>query len=54
MSLENCFENIPDELKAKAKECETSDELVHLVETEGIELTDEQLEAISGGTIWGD
>ena len=38
----------PEQLE-KAKACKTSDELMALVREEGIELTDEQLDAISGG-----
>lgn len=41
----------PDQI-AKARECKNSDELMALVETEGIELTDEQLEKLSGGAVW--
>lgn len=43
------FKDLTDEQKAKAKECKTPDELVALAQEEGIELTDEQLEAVSGG-----
>ena len=43
------FNNVPDELKKKALECESADELLALAEREGLELTDEQLEAVSGG-----
>ena len=43
-----------DELTAeqmeKARACKNSDELVELAASEGIELTDDQLEAISGGS----
>ena len=46
------FENLKNpELQEKLKACETPDELVALVKEEGMELTDEQIEAISGG--WG-
>lgn len=34
---------------AKAKACKNSEELLELAKVEGIELTDEQLSAISGG-----
>ena len=43
------FENISDELKEKAKACTTPEEILELVKSEGIELSDEQLEAVSGG-----
>ena len=52
MSLEDRFNELSDELKAKASACASADELVKLVEENGIELSDEELEGISGGT-WG-
>ena len=44
---------ITDELKEKAKACETTSELLALMQEEGYELTDEQLEAVSGGMATG-
>ena len=44
--------NIPSELLDKAKACKTSDELTELIETEGIELSDEQLDGMAGGAAW--
>ena len=48
------FDGLSDDLKKKVKECKTSEELMNPAKTEGIELTDEQLDAISGGSdsIW--
>ena len=46
------FEGLSDDLKKKATECKTADELMNLAKTEGIELSDEQLDAISGGYEW--
>ncbi len=46
------FENISDELKQKAAKCKTTEELMALAEESGIELSDEQLDAISGGDYW--
>ena len=43
------FDGLSDEMKAKAANCKSADELITLAKTEGIELTDEQLDAISGG-----
>ncbi|ACV21388.1 Uncharacterised protein [Slackia heliotrinireducens] len=37
----------------KAKACETPEELLALAKQEGIELSEEQLEGISGGADWG-
>ena len=38
-----------DEQKARVRACKTSDELVALAKAEGVELNDEQLDAIAGG-----
>ena len=46
------YENLSEDLKAKVANCKTGDELVELAMTEGIELTDDQLNAISGGFDW--
>lgn len=43
------YNDLTDEQMAKARECKTAEELVALSKAEGIELTDEQLEGISGG-----
>lgn len=45
------FNELTEEQKAKARACETPGELAALAEAEGIELTDEELEGVSGG--WG-
>jgi hypothetical protein len=41
--------DLSPELIEKARACHTSSELAELAHEEGIELSDEQLEAISGG-----
>ena len=46
-------DELTDEQMEKARECTNSDELVELAKSEGIELSDEQLDAISGGA-WYD
>jgi len=43
------FENISPELKAKAMACKTPEELLALAREAGVELSDEQLSAVSGG-----
>lgn len=48
------FKDISDELKEKAKACQTPEELLALAKEEGLELTEEQMEGISGGVIWCD
>ena len=48
------FEDLAPELIEKAKACKDADELVELAKSEGIELTDEQLEGVAGGKSWCD
>lgn len=43
-----------EEQKAKARNCKSAEELLALIKGEGIELTDDQLNAISGGKDWDD
>ena len=47
------YEDLSAELKEKAKACANAEELIALASQEGIELSDEQLESISGG-FWDD
>ena len=44
------FSELTPEQMEKARECKSSDDLVELAKSEGVELTDEQLDAIAGGT----
>ena len=44
--------NIPEDLKARARECSSAEELAALAREAGIELTDEELESLSGGVKW--
>ena len=44
------FKDLTPEQMEKAKECKNADDLIKLAKSEGIELTDEQLDAISGGS----
>ena len=50
------FDNISPEVMEKAKTCGSAEELIELAKSEGIELSDEQLQAIAGGTnsAWDD
>ena len=48
------YDGLSDDLKEKVKSCKTADDLIILAKTEGIELTDDQLDAISGGINWVD
>ena len=43
------FKNLTSEQIEKAKACETTDDLVELARAEGMELSDEQLDAVVGG-----
>ena len=45
------FNELTDEQKALARSCETAEELVELAKREGIDLSDEQLMALSGGSV---
>ena len=47
------YKDLTPEQLEKAKACTTTEELVALAQSEGIDLTDEQLNAMaSGGTCW--
>lgn len=43
------FENLTEEQKAKAMNAKTPEEILALAKDEGYELSDEELEAVSGG-----
>ena len=43
------FNDLTDEQKAKAKACKTPEEILALAKDEGYELSDDELEAVSGG-----
>ena len=47
------FEAMNEEMRAKAKACTSPEELLALAQEEGYELTDDQLEGITGGASWG-
>ena len=46
---EELLKGLSDEQIAKVKECKNQEELLDLAKQEGIELSDEQLAAVSGG-----
>ena len=46
---EELLKGLTEEQIAKVKACKTTEEMLATAKQEGIELTDEQLEAISGG-----
>ena len=43
------FEDLTEEQKAKARACTTAEEILALARAEGVELSDDHLEEISGG-----
>ena len=49
---EDIFDSLTDEQKARARSLRTPEEVLAFARNEGYELTDEQLEAVSGGS-WG-
>ena len=46
------FNDLTDEQRAKAGACNTTEELLTFVRDEGIELSEKDLDRISGGTAW--
>ena len=46
------FDDLSPEVKEKALACTSTDELVALAKAESIELSEEALEKISGGSSW--
>ena len=46
---EELLKSLTKEQIAKLKECKSQEEMLKLAKEEGVELTDEQLEAVSGG-----
>lgn len=49
MSKEELLKGLTKEQIDKVEKCNSQDELLKLAKDEGIELTDEQLQAVSGG-----
>ena len=47
------IEDFTPEQVEMAKACKTAEELFALAKQEGVELTDEQLDQVSGGVDWG-
>lgn len=46
------YKDLTDEQRARVEACSSPEELLALAKAEGYELTDEELEMVSGG--WGD
>ena len=50
---EELLKGLSEEQIAKIKACKNQEEVLQVAKAEGIELTDEQLEAVSGGGCFG-
>jgi len=50
--LKGVWDRLTNEQKEKAKACKSADELIKLAASEGIELPDELLDSIAGGSIY--
>jgi len=50
LSVADYREQMTPEQMEKARACKTTDELIELAKSEGIELNEEQLEALTGGS----
>ena len=46
------FEDLAPELQEKVKACATTEEMLALAKAEGYELSDAELEQVSGGGFW--
>ena len=46
---EELLKGLTEEQIAKLKECKSQEEILQLAKAEGVELTDDQLAAVSGG-----
>ena len=51
MTKEELLKGLTDEQIAKVKACKNQEELLALEKKEGVELSEEQLEAVNGGAI---
>ena len=52
MTTKKNVHTVTAEQKEKAKACKTPEEMLALAKDEGYELSDEELEDISGGEFW--
>lgn len=52
MKIDETLKQVSPEQMEKARACSSAAELLELAKTEGMELSDEQIDAISGGQEW--
>ena len=48
------FDDLTPSQQERVRNAKTPDELLELAKEEGYELSDEELESINGGMMWGD
>lgn len=48
------YDELSPELQEKVKNCKTPEDVLKLAAEEGYSLSDEELEAVSGGREWGE
>ena len=48
------FDDLTPEQKEKVRACKTSEDILALAKEEGYELSEKELEALSGGSAWTD
>ena len=53
MALEDIWNGLTEEQRARARSCETPNDILALAKEEGFELSDDEPEGISGGGFWG-
>ena len=52
MKMSMSFDDLSPEIKEKAAACKTTEDILALANEVGYELSEEELDAISGGKIW--
>ena len=50
----SAFDNLSEETRAKLVAAKTPEEILEVAKSEGIKLSEEDLEAVSGGISWSD
>ena len=50
----SAFDSLSEETRAKLVAAKTSEEILEVAKSEGIKLSEEDLEAVSGGNYWSE